>query len=420
MNIGIVNPSMLEVYDEIPKDLLEHVEDVILKLLVAEKKAIKMALDADLLSEAKDKSLKELRTLNYAIDQTLLFCRLTTDGYIIQMGDKFSKLLNVNSFTENSKFSQLLTASTDERKYMDSLIQEKNKSGWQGEVVIKGKYEKPIWLEMTIIPVWVSENKSEVLIICLNISERRLAQLEVEKLNKERFENEMNQQKILSSKIVENQENEQNRIAKEIHDGIGQMLTGLKFSIESMDLSNTEKSEEKLTYLKKLTADIIKGVRTATFNLMPPELKDHGISPSLLRLTQELSKLTGKNIMFINKSDFNVRLDSLIEINVYRITQEAINNAIKYAESSHIVVMISHSENMLSITIDDNGKGFDPLEVEKFKNSESGMGMEFMKERIKYINGRLFVHSTIGEGTHITLNIPLANNGLGLGAVGEL
>lgn len=392
------------------KPAASTVEEVILKLLVAEKKAVKMAYDADLLCDAKDKSVKELRTLNYAMDQTLLFCRISTTGEVIHMGDKFSNLLQVNAFAVNTKFSHLLTNSNEERKTIDNLIIEKNKSGWQGELIITNKSGNLMWLEMTMIPVSVAENKSEVLIICLNITERRMAQKEVERLNRERFENEMNQQKILSSKIVENQENEQNRIAREIHDGIGQMLTGLKFSLESIDLKNAEKSEEKIIYLKKLTEDIIKGVRTATFNLMPPEIKDHGVSSSLQRLTKELSKLTGKNILFINKTDFNQRLDSLIEINIYRVTQEAINNAIKYADSSHIVVMISHSESLLSVTIDDNGKGFDPSVVVTKKTSESGMGLEFMQERIKYINGRLFLHSAQGEGTHITLNVPLVGH----------
>lgn len=98
---------------------------------------------------------------------------------------------------------------------------------------------------------------------------------------------------------------------------------------------------------------------------MPPELSDHGIVSALTKLTQELSKLTGKNILFYNKSNFDLRLDSLIEINIYRLTQEAINNAIKYADSSHVTVQLSHSDNLLSITIDDNGIGFDINKAEK-------------------------------------------------------
>jgi signal transduction histidine kinase len=185
------------------------------------------------------------------------------------------------------------------------------------------------------------------------------------------------------------------------------MLTGLKFSLESINLDDKEKSAQKIEYLKKLSLDIIKGVRTATFNLMPPELSDHGIVSSIAKLTLELAKLTGKNVQFYNKTDFDQRLDSLIEINIYRLTQEAINNAIKYAESSHIIVQLSHSNKILSITVDDNGKGFDVATVEKKRNSESGMGLLFMKERIQYINGRAFINSIPGEGTRITFNIPI-------------
>jgi signal transduction histidine kinase len=136
-------------------------------------------------------------------------------------------------------------------------------------------------------------------------------------------------------------------------------------------------------------------------------LSDHGIVSSIAKLTQELSKLTGKNILFYNKTHFDQRLDSLIEINIYRLTQEAINNALKYADSTHIIVQLSHSHNILSITIDDNGKGFDINAAEKKRNSESGMGLLFMKERIQYINGRVFINSIPNEGTRITFNIPI-------------
>ncbi len=385
----------------------KKIERLIAKLLASEKKALKLAYDTEIISEIKENSVKELKSLNYAMENTLLYCRISPDGSIIHIGEKFAKLLNYTKFSSNKKFSEVLTEDEKEQVNFDRLIFEKQRSGWQGEMKIVNKDEKEIWLDLSMVPVMIKKDELELLIVCFNITERKKAQREVERLNLENTTEKINQQKIISSKIVENQENEQNRIAKEIHDGIGQMLTGLKFSLESINLDDREKSEQKIEYLKKLSLDIIKGVRTATFNLMPPELSDHGIVSSLSKLTQELSKLTGKEILFYNKTDFDQRLDSLIEINIYRLTQEAINNAIKYAESSHIIVQLSHSETLLSIIVDDNGKGFDVNSVDKKRNSESGMGLLFMKERIQYINGRVFMNSIPGEGTRITFNIPI-------------
>jgi signal transduction histidine kinase len=380
---------------------------LIAKLLVSEKKAITLAHDTQMLSEIKENSVKELKSLHYAMEHTLLYCRVAPNGKIIHIGEKFAKLLSYNPFVTETKFSEALTAIELEQLAIQKIITEKQRTGWTGEIEITTRNQMQLSLELSLIPVTIKKEESELLIICFDTTERKKAQEEVQRLNSENIATKINQQKVISSKIIENQENEQNRIAREIHDGIGQMLTGLKFSLESIDLKDTEKAAQKIVYLKKLSLDIIKGVRTATFNLMPPELSDYGIVSSLAKLSQELSKLTGKNIHFYNKSNFNSRLDSLIEINIYRLTQEAINNAIKYAESSDIVVQLSHSDTILSITVDDNGRGFDPKEVEKKRNSESGMGLLFMKERVQYINGRVFINSIIDEGTRITFNIPI-------------
>ncbi|TAF73764.1 MAG: PAS domain-containing protein [Flavobacterium sp.] len=385
----------------------KKIEILISKLLTSERKALKLAYNTEVLSEIKENSVKELKSLNYAMENTLLYCRVAPNGTLIHIGEKFSKLLHYNKSTTEQRFSQVLTASEKEQHGIDRIIAEKQRSGWQGEITFTSKDDITIWLDLSMVPVTIKKGASELLIICFDITERKKAQQEVERLNSESSEAKINQQKIISSKIIENQENEQNRIAKEIHDGIGQMLTGLKFSLESINLNDKEKTSQKIEYLKQLSLDIIKGVRTATFNLMPPELSDHGIVSSLSKLCQELSKLTGKNIVFYNKSQFEQRLDSLTEINIYRLSQEAINNAIKYADSTHIIVQLSHSTSILSITIDDNGKGFDLQSVEKKRNSTSGMGLVFMQERIQYINGRIFINSIPGEGTRITFNIPI-------------
>ena len=385
----------------------KKVEILISKLLFSEKKALKLAHDTEIISEIKENAVKELKSLNYAMENTLLYCRVAPDGSLIHIGENFSKLLQHNTLLSDKTFSQVLTPIEKEQFVIERIISQRQRSGWQGELQITNKDGEMIWLDMSMVPVTIKKEESELLIICFEITERKKAEKEVERLNIENVADKINQQKVISSKIVENQENEQNRIAKEIHDGIGQMLTGLKFSLESINLDDKEKSAQKIEYLKKLALDIIKGVRTATFNLMPPELIDHGINSALAKLAQELSKLTGKNILFYNKSNFDKRLESLIEINIYRLTQEAINNAIKYADSTHIIIQLSHSNNILSINIDDNGKGFDIIGAEKKRNSESGMGLLFMKERIQYINGRVFINSIPDEGTRVTFNIPI-------------
>ncbi|RED44920.1 sensor histidine kinase [Seonamhaeicola aphaedonensis] len=383
------------------------VKNSLAELILAEKKAKEMAYNADVLSEAKEKSIKELRALTHAMDETLLFARISPEGMVLHMGKKFSKLFKVNKFNKATNFSKVISPNDSEQEHINNLISKHKKTGWQGEVKATNKNKENIWLELSMIPYNPTNERFELLIIASDITKRKEGQLEIERLTKESFEEKMSQQKIVSSKIIENQEKEQNRIAKDVHDGIGQMLTGLKYNLESIDITDIDRTASKIEHLKELTANIIKGVRTATFNLTPPELADHGIVPALIKLTKELSKLTAKEILFINKTGFNGRLDSLTEINIYRITQEAINNAIKYADSNHILVSLSNSKDILSIVIDDDGKGFDPDNVAKIKTGDGGMGMTFMRERIKYIDGRLFLNSELGKGTRVTLNIPL-------------
>ena len=387
----------------------KSVKTTLSELLEAEKKAKKMAFDADELSISKEKSIKELRALSHAMDETLLFARILPNGSLVHMGKKFSRLFKFTKYSMTASFAEVLSINQTEQAVIESLINKHKKKGWQGEIKATTIDNHDIWLEMAIIPFNPTDDKSELLIIASEITARKAAQLEIARLTKESFEEKMSQQKEVSSQIIENQEKEQNRIAKDVHDGIGQMLTGLKYNLESIDIKDIDKTASKIEHLKELTSNIIKGVRTATFNLTPPELSDHGIVPAITKLTLELGKLTGKNIVLFNKSDFNQRLDSLVEINIYRIVQEAINNAIKYADSTHILVSLSHSENILSIVVDDNGKGFDPNKVKNVKNGEGGMGMTFMRERIKYIDGRFFLNSEPGKGSRVTLNIPISN-----------
>ena len=154
---------------------------------------------------------------------------------------------------------------------------------------------------MSIIPLKSVSLKQKTLILCSDITKRKFNETELDKISKEKYDEKIQLQKTQTSKIIEAQEEERKRIAKDIHDGIGQMLTALKFNVESINVEKTDISAKKIENLKNLSKELIQGVRIATFNLTPSELSDHGIASALQTLTLKLAKLTGKNILFENK-----------------------------------------------------------------------------------------------------------------------
>ncbi|ASO07365.1 PAS domain S-box-containing protein [Arenibacter algicola] len=388
------------------KPLSLQIRNTIKNLIVAHKKSDENAKEIKKLFQEKEKSLQELQELNFVIDNAALFASAKQDGNVVFISKKFNELLGRNAQELNRPLYEILTTDEGQQQYLAEVLKSNRKNIRTEEIKIKTTKGESLWLDMSIIPMHQSSAQQSILILCSDITERKQNELKVAQLTQANYEETMRQKQLQASQIVEGQEEERKRIAKDIHDGIGQMLTALKFNIESINLSNKEKTAEKIEYIKSLASDLIKGVRTATFNLTPPELSDHGIFPALHKMTHELSKLTGKNILFENKTEENIRFNSLAETNIYRVVQEAVNNAIKYAEANYILVTINFNDNILSVVIDDDGKGFDDSILGKVpKNtSEGGMGLFFMKERMNYINGRLFINSIPGKGTRVTIN----------------
>lgn len=388
------------------KPLSLQIRNTIKNLIVAQRKSDDSAKEIKKLLQEKEKSLQELQELNFVIDNAALFASTKQDGNVVFISKKFNELLGRNDQDINRPLYEILTTDEGQQQYLAEVLKSNRKNIRTEEIRIKTAKGESLWLDMSIIPMHQSSAQQSILILCSDITERKQNEQKVAQLTQANYEETMRQKQLQASQIVEGQEEERKRIAKDIHDGIGQMLTALKFNIESINLTNKEKTAEKIEYIKSLASDLIKGVRTATFNLTPPELSDHGIFPALHKMTHELSKLTGKNILFENKTDKNIRFNSLAETNIYRVVQEAVNNAIKYAEANFILVTINYNDNILSVVIDDDGKGFDDSILGKVpKNtSEGGMGLFFMKERMNYINGRLFINSIPGKGTRVTIN----------------
>ncbi len=383
-----------------------HVRDVLHKLLHSEQEARGMAAEMNELYQAKEKSLQELRALNYAVDQAALFANCSADGQVRHLSEKLRQLLGYKNQKLRGHLSEIMCADAAGQKTIEESIQKARNRIWTGEIQISTHDERRLWLEMAVIPVSPQGLNRDLLILCSDITFRKDAQAEIERLNQERFEEQLKQQILRSVQVLDAQEEERKRIARDMHDGIGQMLSALKLNLDSINLDQPEKAKPKLEKLQNLTSQVIQEVRIVTFNLTPPELSDYGIATGLARLASELGRLTGSNILFENQHQFNERLDTVVETNLYRITQEAVNNAIKYAKANYILIKLSHSESMFSIVIDDDGQGFDPDEME-LRSDGSGRGLAFMQERMQFIQGRMFLRSELGEGTRITLNVPL-------------
>lgn len=213
--------------------------------------------------------------------------------------------------------------------------------------------------------------------------------LQTFKENEERLLQE-NQRSILNG-----EEKERSRLSKELHDGLGPLLTTLRLNIQAMDVESKKKES-----LLELLDGTIGEVRRMSNNLMPSVLVDFGAGEAIGNLVEQIRNHTGLPIRYKNDMTAESTIDDSIHIVLYRVAQEAINNAIKHAGATEIKVSLSEFDDHVGFFISDNGKGFDPNEP------VVGNGLRNMRERVKLVNGT-FDMSTSAKGTTIEVEIPI-------------
>ena len=385
------------------------IKNTIGELIQVKDDAVNMAEKANIAVQQKRETLEELQLLQKAIDQNLFFARIDKEGHIINMGRRIKELITKQKNIDKRIIYQGLGLDLINQKKLRDLINSEKGAILNHEFKVSIEKSDIEWLDISVFPVVKHMGIVEYIIVCLDITSRIKAQAKIDNLKIEQIKEESATQKAKASMVVEAQEEERKRIAKDIHDSIGQMLTALKFNIESLNPEQTEKLPSKIDNLKTQTKDIILGVRMATFNLTPPELLDYGVATAIQKMSLQLNKYSKAEIIFKNEIEQDVRFENLVETNLYRVTQECINNAIKYANADFILVTIKITDQLLSISITDNGNGFDKNQIPKTPKggTEGGMGLFFMKERMEYINGRVFINSELGNGTRVVLNYPL-------------
>ena len=228
---------------------------------------------------------------------------------------------------------------------------------------------------------------------------------EIEKVEaKEALKLEVERQQVRHlNALSEVQEQERSRFAKDLHDGLGGMLWGVKLSLSNMkgnmvmDSDNVQVFERSLDMLD----NSIHELRRVAHNLMPEALVKFGLAAALKDFCDFINSSKVINVIFQQVGNER-RLDMSIEVVLYRVANELVNNALRHSSASEIIIQLNYDDHSLTLTVEDNGKGFD----KSILNKTTGAGWPNIKSRIAYLKGTLDVETSVGNGTAVNITIP--------------
>lgn len=212
----------------------------------------------------------------------------------------------------------------------------------------------------------------------------------------------------LFNETVDIQETERQRIAQDMHDGINQLLIGamleLKSGRERLLVGNLDQADEALQSVQGILRNVETEIKRVIYDLRPPTLDALGFVSELRRYIQDFKQYTNLNCVMKVEGE-SVRLPGQVEISLYRLVQEALQNVYNHAYPYLVEVNICFQPHNLEISIRDDGLGFDLIEAEQVNSHH--FGLITMRERAKRLNGRLNIQTRPGQGTCITLSMPL-------------
>jgi len=235
-------------------------------------------------------------------------------------------------------------------------------------------------------------------------------QQELLRANEEKHQLQRAEDRVRSAALLEGQEEERRRFARELHDGIGQMLTGLKLNAASLKRGTfpDEKQKKRVEELGELIQDIIQTTRQISHNLMPSVLNDFGLRATLQLLADQTAQSSAIAVTFEGTGD-GPKLAPAVEIGLYRIAQEALNNAVKYARAQNIRLNLQYDRHKLVLTVEDDGRGFTPGTLPKEARSLGTNGLENMRTRARLLNGELSITSKPQKGTRVAVKLTLSD-----------
>lgn len=225
-------------------------------------------------------------------------------------------------------------------------------------------------------------------------------------LNMRRLANE--QLSVLNQQIIDSQENERQRVSRELHDGVNQLLVAAKYRLDNVGKElNQEQQVRELDASKRVMEQAIVELRRISRDLRPPQLDDLGLVAGIEAYINDMRQRTDLELVFEHDID-GVEMLQEVETTLYRVIQEAVHNVEKHAQAQGVDIIMQREGQLLILTVSDDGIGIAPTIVKPGKRNKPNlehMGLQNMKDRIHAIGGTFAVSSIQGEGTEIRVSL---------------
>ncbi len=216
---------------------------------------------------------------------------------------------------------------------------------------------------------------------------------------------ETQQQLTATEAVLKGEERERTRLAKDLHDGLGGMLSGIKYSFNTMkgNLIMTPDNAQSFDRSMDMLDSSIKEMRRVAHNMMPEALVKFGLDTALKDFCNEIQQSGALYISYQSIGLQNLKINQTVEITVYRIVQELVNNIMKHAAAKNAIVQVTKMNEHLAVTVEDDGRGFDITILKKAK----GIGWNSIENRVEFLKGKLDIDSQTDKGTsvHIEINV---------------
>jgi two-component system, NarL family, sensor histidine kinase UhpB len=213
--------------------------------------------------------------------------------------------------------------------------------------------------------------------------------------------------RLRASQIINAQEQERKRIARELHDETSQVLTSLLISLAILEESiTTQEARDRIADTRKLAHQTLRAIRNLSIDLRPSALDDLGLLPALRWFVKEYQQKCSIAVEFA-ATGFKGRLPAEMETALYRIVQESLTNTARHANAHKVVITMREDKDMVFATIADDGCGFDIDALRKSPDQERGLGLAGMNERALLLDGSLTIHASPDHGTIIEVQMPL-------------